>query len=205
MPTPVKASPKAHTVPVVIPRGHDHFWAVIRELDKRGSWTVSDIDGASNAIKSNIHDFVRRLVAGGIARVDIRRPSGAATYRLITSPTVTPRLRRDGTQAPPSAQQQLWNAMRQLGQFTWPELAMAASTDELIIGALTGRSYVARLVAAGYLVAVVPGGPGKLAVWKLKPGMNTGPKAPRILRAHVVFDPNRNAVMGAAAAEEVSS
>ena len=203
MPTPVKASPKAHTVPIVIPRGHDHFWAVIRDLDKAGPWSTADVHGLQNGHVATVREFIARLVTGGIARVVGRSP--LVTYRLVMRPAATPRIRRDGTQAPPSAQQQLWTAIRQLGQFTYPELILAASTDELAIGAVTGRSYIARLAGAGYLVAVVPGGPGKPAVWKLRPGMNTGPKAPRILRTHVVFDPNRNAVMGEAAAEEVSS
>ena len=203
-------APTACKAPIVIPRGHDHYWAVIRELDKAGEWTAGEVVARSKDHAENVHDFLTRLEKGGLAeRVEparrLRSSRNPQRYRLISKPAATPRLRRDGTQAPPSAQQQLWTAMRQLGQFSYPELIMAASTDELIIGELTGRTYIKRLVAVGYLTAVVPGGPKKPAVWKLRPGMNTGPKAPRILRAHIVFDPNRDAVMGEAVAEEVSA
>ena len=34
-------------------------------------------------------------------------------------------------------------------------------------------------------------------VWRLKPGRNTGPAAPRILNSRAVFDPNRNEVFKA--------
>ncbi|MDC7984786.1 hypothetical protein PQJ75_13705 [Rhodoplanes sp. TEM] len=188
----------------MIPRGHDHYWAVIRTLDKAGPWTAGEVVGESNAHRASVHDFVGRLVKAGIAR----HAGGerAPRYRLAQSPAATPRLRRNGTAAPPSAQAQLWCAIRQLGQFTYAELILAASTDELAIEEITARSYLKRLSAAGYITAVVPGAPGKPAVWKLKPSMNTGPKAPQILRAHVVFDPNRGAVVGGPVqAEEVSA
>ncbi|MBK5957427.1 hypothetical protein CCR97_04280 [Rhodoplanes elegans] len=203
MPKPLVPAPTAFKAPIVIPRGHDHYWSVIRELDKAGEWTSGEVVALSNAHRASVHDFVGRLVRGGIAR----QVGGGRVphYRLVKSPAATPRLRRDGTQAPPSAQQQLWTAIRHLGHFAYAELILAASTDELAVEEITTRTYIKRLVAAGYLMAVVPGGPKKPAVWKLRPGMNTGPKAPQVLRAHVVFDPNRGAVMGEAAAEEVSA
>jgi hypothetical protein len=187
----------AHAVPVAIPRGHDWYWSVIRDLNKAGPWTAGEVVARSNAHRASIHDFVGRLVAAGIAE-EVASPDGRPPrfFRLVASPAATPRLRRDGTAAPPSAQAQMWVAIRQLGQFTYSELLLAASTDELAVTAVAARSYIARLVAAGYLTAAVPGGPKKPAVWRLKPSMNTGPKAPQVLRTHFVFDPNRGAVIG---------
>ena len=34
--------------------------------------------------------------------------------------------------------------------------------------------------------------------------MNGGPDAPRVLRTHLIYDPNRNEVMGEAEAEDAS-
>jgi hypothetical protein len=187
---------------VRIPRGRDGFWRIIREIDQAGAWTIADIDGASNVHESTVKDFVWSLVRGGIAEAVGVTPAGAKTYRLRKRPAETPLLRRDGTALPPPAQQRMWTAMRSLRQFAVKEMAYAAADDRGAVSAVTAKRYVAHLVAAGYLAAVDAGGPGKPATWRLRPAMNTGPRAPRILRVHIVFDANRGAVIGEQVAAE---
>lgn len=202
---PITPSPTAYTVPIVIPRGHDHYWRVIRAINEAGPWTAAEVVARSNAHRASIHDFIGRLEKAGLAE-QVASPDGKPSrfLRLTESPYETPRLRRDGTAAPPSAQQHMWTAMRRLGQFTFRDIAYHASTDLITIGDVTAKSYIARLSAAGYLAVVVKGGPAKPAVYRVKPSMADGrPKAPRVLRSHLVYDPNIDAVVGEAIAEEI--
>lgn len=202
---PRHSAPDAHRLSVAVPRGQDGFWQVIRQLDKAGPWSVIDVDAESNTHKASVRDFVRRLVKAGIARVAGTAPGNGTPmtlYRLLKNPADTPRLRRDGSMARPSGQQQMWRAMRSLRQFDAAELAFAASTDDAAIDLVAARSYINRLSAAGYLAMVSPGKTtGGMAVWRLKPSMHTGPKAPQVMRTHFIFDPNRGEIVGASTAE----
>lgn len=179
-----------------LPRGRKWYWSVIRDLDRAGPWTIADIRARSNAETETIRAFVKRLELGGLAR-RVTHPCGfnAHAYRLTSSPSAVPVIRDDGSAAPPSAQAHMWSAIRRLGQFSRVELIIAGSTDEVTISAATATWFLSRLTRAGYLIRV--GGPGRTSVWRLKPGRNTGPAAPRILNSRAVFDPNRNEVFKA--------
>lgn len=200
---------------VPVSTGQEAIWQVIRDIDKKGAWSVADIDGETNtAHLDTLTEFVRRLRAGGYIEIVGSRPVRGGTpanlYRVKVKTSVAPRLRRDGSKAPPSGQLHMWRAMRSLRQgFTYRELARVASTDELTITLITAKTYVKRLAAVGFLQMMAPAKSGprdsNLAVWRLKPSMNTGPLAPMILRTHFVFDPNRKAVVGDAALAEEST
>lgn len=184
-------------------RGIDHFWKVIRDLDADGPWSVRDIDLRSNVShRSTISDFVRRLVAAGMAeitdaRVAVSGPTkSAATYRLSgPQPMRAPRLRRDGTVAEQGrGQQQMWNVMRgplARDGFTFHDLALWGSTEQVVISKDSAKKYVQHLAGAGYLLEIRPGAPARPAVWRLKPSMNTGPRPPLILTAKIVYDQNK--------------
>ena len=201
---------KADGVPVL--HGIEHYWLVMRTLGVNGNtFTVRQIFDRSNcSSQSTIRDYVRRLAAAeyvetpgtaidddGIARV---------SYRLLKHPRTAPSLRRDGSPCSPAqGQAQMWNAIRALAVFTSPELAIAASPDDCVIAAATAKAYTAQLGRAGYLSVASKGSPGKPTIWRLKPSMNTGPLAPKILRAKLVWDANREEIIGEASASEVSS
>lgn len=183
-------------------RGIEHFWKIIRELDTKGAWTVHDICLRSSVHQSTIGDYVRRLVAAGIA-IDTGetletapRTTPAKIYRLGDhKPMRAPRLRRDGTAADQGrGQQQMWNVMRgPLGRdgFTFVDLSLWGSTDDIRVMRETARKYVQHLANAGYLLQVRAGKPGNPTVWRLKPVMNTGPRPPLILTAKIVYDQNK--------------
>lgn len=183
-------------------RGIEHFWSVIRKLDEEGAWTVHDVYLRSNAHRSTVSDFVRRLVAAGMAieleerRLTAPKTTPARQYRLQGhKPMRAPRLRRDGSPAGQGrGQQQMWNVMRgplARDGFTFHDLSLWGSTDNALIAAETAKRYVQHLAGAGYLLPVRAGAPGKAAVWRLKPSMNTGPRPPLILTARIVFDQNK--------------
>ncbi|WP_341992288.1 hypothetical protein [Azorhizobium sp. AG788] len=198
-----RPSPDHHALTVAVPRGHDGYWAIIRDLDTQGPWTPADVVDQSNADPGSIHDYVRRLAKAGICRQVAERPGvfkakPIPVYQLCERPLQAPRLRRDGSRCPPTGQEQMWRALRNLGTVTYIELAHAASTDEVSVDPVAARAYLKVLGKAGYLVVAQASKPGKAAVWRLKPGMNTGPLPPLVMRTKFIWDQNRKAVMGAA-------
>jgi hypothetical protein len=192
------------TVPVCT--GQEAIWQIIRDLDRNGPWTINDIDGeASRAHFDTLVEFVHRLRAGGYVEIvgtrKIRGGGNANLYRVAIKQSAAPRLRRDGSKAPPSGQQQMWRTMRNMTQgFDYRDLARVASTDELTITEITAKTYLHRLADAGLLQMLQPCKKGRVnaspAVWRLKPSANTGPLAPQILRTRFVFDPNLKSVVG---------
>jgi hypothetical protein len=188
-----------------VPRGYDGYWSLIRALDERGPWSVSDVDGHCNVDRADVAQYVRRLKKAGIARIVGGRATKSGgtpliLYRLTSTPNRAPRPRRDGSLPGPSGLERMWTAMRGgLRVFTVVELAYTA---EVTRGA--ARTYVRRLAAAGYLAMLgteryrlKPAAPGKAG--------NTGPLAPAIARVNFVWDRNlRQAVGGDHVAEEVA-
>ncbi|ADZ72427.1 hypothetical protein [Polymorphum gilvum] len=193
-------------------RGYEHVWSVILDLTRTGApFTKHDIDqGCCDPGDNVVTDYLRRLrLAGVIEEIGAEgadRRYQRRVYRLCRRQAEAPRLRRDGSEAPVPIQQLLWNTMRHLLRDGWTakELADFSSTDEVRVSVVTAHSYAKHLAAAGYLHCVVPGRPRHLAKWRLKPSMNTGPKPPRLLRTHTVYDPNTNDVYGTPVTEEVA-
>lgn len=194
-------------------RGRDHMWSVIRAVGVGGTFTVGDIDGASNEKhRPSVRDFIKRLVRAGYAEEAGTRPrSGtpAKVYRLLKAPGTLPPINRDGSIGTQGrANRAMWNVMRGpllRDGFTAEDLALYASTDDVPVSRLTALTYCRHIDRAGYLAIVDAGGPNRPRVWRLKPSMNTGPKPPMILRARLVYDDNRGAIMGETVAEEVPS
>ena len=188
-------------------RGQAHFWAVMRSLDFVGPWTLDHVLAGSNADRSTLREYVRRLLAGGfVSRVAFEdRPE--QHYRIARQQSAAPVVRRDGTVGLQGrGQQQMWNVIRgpiARGGFTFKDVALYASTETVSVGPATAQRYVGHLAQAGYLAPVQAGKPGRPASWRLKPAMNTGPKPPLILQAHVVFDQNRFEAVGEVVAREV--
>lgn len=198
-----RPTPDMAALTAAVPRGHAGFWAIIRERDAAGPWSITDIAGGTNARRDTVADYVRRLVRAGIAealgtvdRTDNRTP--AALYRLTRRPIDAPRIRRDGTESLPTGQEQMWRAIRQLPNFSVPELVHAASTDVVRIAPEAAYTYVRRLHGAGYVAPLDPTAPWRTCAWRLKPSMNTGPHAPRVMRTKFVWDDNLGQVVGAA-------
>ncbi|WP_163266507.1 hypothetical protein [Chelativorans alearense] len=200
----------AAAVPLL--RGNDHYWKLMREAHRRGeSFTISAIHGQSNgARRSTVQNFVLRLESAGIAEKTGETAPGkhrgrVPLYRLTAAPSATPIVTQDGRIVAGLAQQQMWNVMRgplSRGGFTAQDLVTYGSTEEVPVRLSTARNFVHRLSAAGYLKQLDRGGPGRLALWRLKPSMNTGPRSPSMMTAPLVFDRNREEIVGDVIAEE---
>lgn len=194
------------TLTVRVPRGHQGFWQVIRDLHRRKKkWTLLDVDGACNVAKKTVHDYLQRLCKGGfVERTGIT--GNTPVYRLVKDQPTAPRLRRDGSPCRDTGrgQDQMWRTMKMTPRFDARELAVHATTEEVPVSLEAAKSYISRLKSAGYLQELLPGKPGRrgqrgtggrLAVYRLLPAMNTGPLAPQIQATDFVWDPNTEKVM----------
>lgn len=156
------------------------YWRLMRTLQQHfGHFTspaLQDLAGTGN--RKTIEHYLAFLRTEGVIE-----PCGGGTYngdawryRIVRDGEAPPARRLEGSDMG-LRQQALWTAMRGLRTFTPAELAQAASTEVLVIGSETTRSYVRDLRIAGYLSQVGDGG------YRLLPSRNSGPRAPIVLRA----------------------
>lgn len=193
-------------------RGHDHYWSLMRELGKNGGvFTVKDVVGATTAHHSTVDDYMKRLVRAGIIAPAGHQGEGRwaqKTFQLVESPRETPSLRRSGERGDYGrSRQNMWNVIRGPQGRTGiagDELAMLAATDDIPVAVGSAKEFLQRLEKAGYLTVAQKAAHHRLARYRLKPSMNTGPMAPKLLRARIVYDPNTRTVVGSVVAEEVS-
>lgn len=182
---------------VRVPRGQQAFWEIMRELR---TFTLGDVEQRCNVHRDTIGEYVRRLAKAKIVAATDKRGT-EIVYRLLVDQADAPSVRRDGTLTIPQGigQERMWRSMKMLKTFDAPELAAAASLDDVTVTTATAADYIKNLYHAGYLSVVTPakgGGTGYPARYRLRPNMITGPLAPQIQRTQWVWDPNRKCVMG---------
>jgi len=189
-----------------IRRGSAYVWSVIRELTAGPDGLARPVTLRQLVLRtegveeSTLRGFMRTLAAAGIVEPV---PGGPRQWRVLKRPNQLPPLTRHGQRVTLKTQQ-MWNAIRALPSFSAAEIAMAASIEDSIVQVSTAKTYIKLLNAAGYLKIEKPAAPPMMAaVYRLRPSMNTGPLPPKILRTKLVFDPNRNEIVGPAEAEEV--
>lgn len=209
-------------IPLALPRSPEHYWKVMQQLTAKG-FTIRDVAFSSDGVAySTVKDYARFLLAEGFIKKVGERNVGytmADVYRIAKSSRVAPVLRRETfTGKRGLIQQQVWRAMRTLPAFTLSELAAAASTEEVPVKARTAEEYVRRLLKAGVVTVVSPykkgekappgarGSAGaKAGIYQLRRLADTGPLAPKVFAASIVFDPNKNRVVGEAVTQEARS
>ena len=186
------------------PEGRQVIWAAIRKL--RG-FTVFDIERETRINEHTIRTYVMGLERGGyLERHNPTRAKGQyqkARWTLVNDVGVdAPRVTRDGkpvTQG--TRREQMWRTMRILGEFTIPDLAINASTEEHPVNEGDVKHYCMYLARAGYLTVVTPGKPGNRPGtgtrqrYRMLKSRYTGPQPPMIQRVHQVFDPNLGVVV----------
>lgn len=168
------------------------IWTAIRELQSftRGALCMR----VPKVKEAAVRGYLAALKKGGYLKFDPesgRVIGKARTYVLIRDIGVeAPRLRRDGTELPPTAQQRMWERMYILGSFTAPELAASATLDDAPVAESTSRAYLHHLAKAGYVCAL--GKKDREPLYRLT--KNTGGMSPVIRLTKVVFDPNLNCI-----------
>lgn len=175
------------------PTDRERIWSSVRELGQNGeSFTSADIARKTglDRRKGKIGEYLTSLERGGFIRaVSERRIGTFLRYTLANDVGVeAPRVNSKGDLLPPSGRNRMWKTMRILGTFTARELAHAASVPGAPIAVGDAEYFCSWLCRGGYLR-------GSIKRWAFVPAMNTGPKAPQILRVKKLYDPNRDAVV----------
>lgn len=161
-------------------------WAEIR---RRKKFRVDDIKKRCDTHPRSIVDYVI-----GLSRAGYVRELGDGGFELVHDAGVeAPMLRRDGQELRDTRQRDaLWRAMKMLGAFTAPELAIHASTKECPISEGSANYYLDALRQAGYLVH--DGRIGRRVRYRLLPSRAKS-KPPLIQHVMQVYDPNENKVV----------
>lgn len=187
------------------PRGRDGLWALLLVVDRPGPWSMGDFERRTNLNRGTIREWMGRLRKGGFVKQVAERdaPRGGPPiplYRLAKRPIDAPRLARDGVPVPELGIETMWRTIKMLKSFSVDELLANASSADRPIKRSTAATYLKRLAQVGVLHQ---GGTFHHPSYRLV--RNLGAKAPKLLTAAVVYDPNANAVIGDAVTTEVPS
>lgn len=195
-------------VPIMLPRGPEHYWSVAKKFGPKG-FTLGELAGCTNGVAySTVKSWLCAMLRQGAIKTIGGRKSAmgqpANLYAVAVKSAKAPVQRRPDYQGSRGrVQQQLWTAMRTLGTFSLVELAAAASTQERPVKLRTAEEYVRRLTNAGVVAVVEPyakGRPGasgaRAGTWRLVKRADTGPLAPKIFNASIVFDANTLKIVG---------
>jgi len=191
---------------IALPRGEDAIWSALLDLDARASGagvSLAVLERATGADEASIREYLRRLGKSGHVRIcgtiPARAPSRqpANLYAVATRSLEAPRIRRDGTVVPESAIDRMWRVMRIMRGFSAHDLSEAAQ-----VSVATAERYLRHLCAGDAAVVQHDGQP--LARRNYLVIRQLGPRAPRVLQGHVVYDPNARALLGAVETEELA-
>lgn len=186
----------------------DAIWQAVRVL--RTGFTRADVCRKCQQIMGTgvnddtVRSYLNRLEAGGFLEIIDRlnrarngKPlNGSArqkVFQLVKDTGVdTPRLTAKGEPVTQGRNREnMWLAIRILGEFDAKELQMTATNDQVQVTLADARDYIKQLHAVGYLhMTTKHRGSRAMARYRLLPTMNTGPKPPQVQRIKVVFDPN---------------
>ncbi|GAB3451978.1 hypothetical protein [Insolitispirillum peregrinum] len=181
-------------------RGHARYWQIILDLHRSsGEFTITDVEGQTNAKRQTVGEYILRLTRAGILEVASENggPHGQAkVYRVVRLQSEAPKVRRDGTVVvPDTARDQMWRTAKIIKEFSPRDLAIQASTEDRQVSERDATDYCKFLRLGGYLAVVRPSKPGVQAVYRFLLSKNTGPKAPMVQRIKAVFDPNVGVVV----------
>ena len=183
--------------------GRQSIWAAIQyynQVSEDKTFTKTQLATRTKRNKRTIGSYLEALEAAGIVQKVGTLPSKGANphnlYKLCKDVGFeAPRVNKQGKFIH-SASEQMWRAMKMLKVFTSRSLALAASIEESPVNEAHAKDYCKHLLKAGYILLVEP---QKLffsqASYRLAPGKNTGPEAPKITRAKCVYDPNLNEIV----------
>ena len=191
-------------VEIALPKGEAAMWEMIQKLDKQGSWSPTDVARFVANDAKTVQYYVSRLRAAGYVR-PVGRLSGRGRPKLfeIARPSIfAPRVTKTGKELPELNIETLWRTMRMLKVFRAEDLAVYLEDTGRAANVRSIRVYLNRLFGAGLLVAA--GKRGQREQQRYRLARIPGPRAPRILSTHVVWDPNRGEQLGTAQTEEVA-
>lgn len=185
--------------------GSAFWWEKILEITRTGTeFTYQQLDGASDPYhEKHLGMFLRKLEDAGY--IERTSSEGGRVFRVVIRQSQCPIIDAEGRESRVGIRlQNMWNVIRRKrGGFTVDELAIDASVEGAVVARNTAKQYCLMLERAQLLVVQKAGKRGENRnIYVLKGSANTGPKPPRRMSAKLVFDPNRNAVLGDVIAEE---
>ncbi|MBW8320641.1 MAG: hypothetical protein K0M49_02470 [Arenimonas sp.] len=184
--------------------GADYWWSCILDITREAPcFSYAELDGLSDPYHERyLGQFLRRLEKTGFIA---KFAAGSRNYILVKRQSQVPSLGHDARESQRGQRlQNMWNVMRRRRSgFTVDELALDASVDDLVVARNTAKQYCLLLARAGMLAVQAPGKRGEgRNIYVLRGSANTGPKAPRKMKATMVYDPNREIIVGDVVAEE---
>lgn len=175
-----------------------HMWEAIRSLsrDPQGltSYNVARLSGQDDEA---VHSYLRDLEKAGIVQRLAVLSKRDFRWKLEKDEGAeAPRVNKRGERVPPTGVENIWRALRIMGELSAADAAEHASVNGVTMSEQAARTYLQGLSLAGY-VTRADGTPGKPASYTLVPQRNTGPQHPIYQRAtyEQVYDPNLDQVV----------
>lgn len=189
----------------ILPPGPETLWPAIRALGSKGYFTIHDVAEAVPCAPQAAEGYIARLHAAGMVAHAGETTSRARLWMLTAKKVLPPFLNGQGK--PSNAHEltlRIWRALKMAKIVSVTTLRGMIDDQDFTAPSDTVRLYLNALARAGYLDII----PAERACgeqrYRLRPTMMTGPLPPRLLRATLVFDPNRQALAGSTvAADEV--
>ena len=188
MATRKTAKPRLALVGVLTTR--EKLWAAMRELH---TFSVSDLAHAAGVDRHayRMDDYLGSLVRAGILGKDKPARFTAATYTLLRDLGVdAPRVRKDGSTLPDTAQERMWRAMKVLRMFSVQDLVVHASLPNDAIAPSAADAYCKWLERGKYLIRMGRDESGFARIGRYRFVYDSGAKAPQILRVKQLYDCN---------------
>jgi len=182
-------NPACSLAPLGVLTTREKLWFSMRTLR---TFTLKELarHAGVDRHKYRVEDYLRGLVNAGILG---RRPAprfSPVSFTLERDAGVdAPRVRRDGSPVPETAQTRMWRAMKILKTFSALDLVAHASLPDKAIAEGTADDYCHWLTRGGFLRAL-EGAPKRWLFVK-----DTGAKAPQILRVKQLYDVNTGKVV----------
>lgn len=180
------------------------IWEVLRQ--QTGEFEMYPIARQSNTDDETLRTYLTCLRKGGYVEVVQQKRYDKTTYRFLKDTGIeAPRLNRKGEPVTQGlVSEAIWRTLRILGELDARQITNHVAAAGLDVTMAYVKRYIGALKKAGYLLVCLKGNPHRLERIRLKPGMDTGPRAPQIQRVKTVYDPNLNKVMHADDPEELS-
>jgi hypothetical protein len=185
----------------------ERMWQAMKQLNRKGDWTISQVTDLAHPVElSSVKTYVDSLVTAGLVerkaeqqgqgakKVGLAKGTGnsfeAIPHRMLVSWHEAPRLTREGRVVTQGlGNLAMWRCARIRKVFTPSQLATEASVGEIQVKLSTAKQYCLALEKSGYFKLLKKGhGGGVESQYQLI--RDTGPIAPAITRAKVVFDRN---------------
>lgn len=208
-----KATPKAiygQAAGKTLMSPRDRMWAAMIKLhNKAGGFSPSEVQELAEPVEfDTVCSYLNALTKAKLAEKvsgQGRRNDGdmtATRWRLLVNWSQAPRVNKLGKVVTQGlGVLAMWRVARIRRTFTPSVMAREASAGQITVKLSTARQYCLALVRSGHFDFVSKGKGGIESVFKLV--NDTGPHAPAVTRAKVVFDRNEGELKPIESAQEV--